>query len=244
MKYLFVIAHADTTGTSTSHSLAKSAETFLKSNGHEVRVVDLVKAGFKECGSPDDFVDPKKSGERFSYSGLQHNRDNLSPLIREQQENLLWCDYFVVFGPMWFYRLPACFSSYIERVFTGGWAYNFDVTRDKLPLHGTKALIVITTGGSKDYYEHLKGITSLDALLYFTTYGLNGCGMDVLRSQGIFSAPLDQEKLKLQGELLNKALLKLDKRPILPFGTKAEGNDELATFMELPNISLEDAANA
>ncbi|OHS95900.1 Flavodoxin-like fold family protein [Tritrichomonas foetus] len=247
VKFLFVIAHADPHATSTSHQLARSAEAHLKSKGHEVRLVDLINCGFKECASTDDFVKQLTPNDRFNYAQQQSPLDNLSSTIREQQENLLWCNNLIIFGPVWFYHLPACLYAYIERVFTAGWAYNFNIAREELPLYGRKALIVATTGAEGGYYSHGKGLASLDALFYSTTYGIHGCGFEVYRSQGIWSAAhLPPEQFEKKCQQLNLALEKLEKRPLLPFSDpgKKAGTDEIETFIPLQNIELEDAANA
>ena len=57
MKYLILIAHASPKADSSAHKLAAEAKEALLGKKHEVRVVDLVKEGFKENASADDFVD-------------------------------------------------------------------------------------------------------------------------------------------------------------------------------------------
>ena len=244
MKFLFIIAHGDTTESSHAHVLAKSAQETLTAAGHEVRVVDLVKTTFKQCASPADFLKVPE-GEKFSYGALQ-SRDNLSPEIREQQENLLWCTHLIVIGPMWFYKYPACFYAWTERVWTGGWAWDFSKKREELALFGRKALLVMTTGGPSEYYSH-GGMSSLDGLMYTTTFGMNGCGMTVLRSQGIWAAShLSAEQFQVEVEKFGKALLNIEKRPALPFNDpqRPKDVDELEVFVKLPNLSLDDAIAA
>ena len=71
MKFLFIIAHGDTTESSHAHVLAKSAQETLPAAGHEVRVVDLVKTTFKQCASPADFLKVPE-GEKFSYDHTRY----------------------------------------------------------------------------------------------------------------------------------------------------------------------------
>jgi putative NADPH-quinone reductase len=242
-KFLFIITHADTKGTSTAYVLAKAAESALVASGNEVRVVDLVQTSFNTCASPADFLSVPEG--RFSYAALQ-GQDNLIPAIREQQANLEWATHVIVIGPIWFYRFPANLYAYQDRVFTAGWAYNFGIPYDKQVLYGKKAFFVITTGAPAAFYSHGGPLTSIDGLLYPTTFSFNGSGFAVYRTQGIWEAAKgsaeEQEKIK---QKFVAALLNLEKRPLLPFGNqdKPAGTDDVQIFAALPNISLDEAVS-
>ena len=109
MKYLLLIVHADPRGQSTSHQLAARTKAVLEQNHHEVKIVDLIKAGFKENASEDDFID-KKPDQKFSYLDLQ-KPSNLSPVIVEQQNNLKWSN-LVLHVTITFPRIhPTCFHN-------------------------------------------------------------------------------------------------------------------------------------
>jgi putative NADPH-quinone reductase len=241
-KFLFIISHPDAKGQSTSHQLANAAKDALITAGNEVRVVDLILAGFNEGASAKDFINVP-ADQRLLYGQLQAP-DNLSPAIKEQQANLEWATHIIVYGPIYFYHYPASLYAYVERVLTAGWAYNFTIPREQLVLYDKKIIFVITTGAGSGFYTHGGALTSLDGLLYSTTFGFNGCGLKVYRSQGIWeSANLPKEQFEAVIANFVKAVLNLNKRPFLPFRdpAKKEGFDELQVFAELPNISLEEA---
>jgi putative NADPH-quinone reductase len=240
--YLFVISHPDLKGQSTSHQLANAAKAALTSAGHQVRVVDLIRAGFNVGASPSDFVNVP-GDKRLSYAELQ-TPDNISASIKEQQANVDWASHVIVFGPIWFYRYPASFSAYTERVFTPGWAYDMELPREKLGLYGKKILFVMTTGGPSEFYAHAGPLTSLEGLLYTTTFAYYGMGFQVYRSQGVWqSAVIPKEAFAEVVRKFTRALLNLEKRPLLPFADPAKkaGVDELQVFAELANIELDEA---
>jgi hypothetical protein len=72
------------------------------------------------------------------------------------------------------------------------------------------------------------------------------CGLTVYQTQGAYLAGrLDAEKTAEQIEKSVKAIMNLEKRPVLPFKdpAKPEGVDDVEIFARLPTISLDDAAN-
>ena len=234
MKYLILIAHADPKSDSSAHKLAAEAKKTLLEQNHEVRVVDLVKEGFKENASADDFVDIGTG--RFSYGGLQ-KRENLCKTIRDQQANLEWCECLLVFAPIWFYTLPACFLSFMQRVLTNGWGYDFSIPREKLALYGRKAMLVITAGAGPECYSHLGEYQSLEGMLYQTTYCLHGCGFDVKRTFPVYYASeLKPEDFAERAKKAAKAVAEISSRPSLPFEEKHEGKDQVELFLHLNDI--------
>jgi putative NADPH-quinone reductase len=149
-----------------------------------------------------------------------------------------------VIGPIWFYRFPANLYAFQDRVVTAGWAYNFAIPYETLPLYGRKVLFVITTGGPSAFYSHGGALTSIDGLLFPTTYSFQNCGFAVFRTQGIWEATKGSaaEQEATQQKFV-AALLNIDKRPLLPFGAKDKpaGTDDVQLFAALPNIELDEA---
>ena len=232
-KYLVVVAHANPNETSTSHLLARAAIKGLSGAGHEVRYVDLIKEGFLECASKADF---KEIDDRFDYTELQDQEkhpNNIADVIVKQQENLKWANYLIVIGPMWFWHYPACFYAYFERIFTKGFH----------PFKDTKKVLLVTTCGCKaDRFEHLKGITTVDGLMFTTTFSFNRCGLEVFRTLPIFDCTTEtpKERLnKLEQEFV-KVLLNIEKRPLLDFTPQENsGKDVMEIFASLPNLPLD-----
>jgi putative NADPH-quinone reductase len=242
-KYVLLVVHPDTTGQSTSHRIAKATNEALLAAGNEVRIVDLIQTPFNAGGSASDFISVPPG--RFIYQDNQAP-GNLIPAIREQQATLEWSTHVIVIGPIWFYRYPAALYAWVERVWTVGWAYDFSKKYEELTLFGRKALFVITTGAPGEFYSHGGPLTSLDGLLYATTYPFFACGFTVYRSQGVWLAgKLDEAAAAAQIEKTVKAILKIEKRPVLPFRDpgKPQGSDDVEAFAKLANIELDEAAN-
>jgi putative NADPH-quinone reductase len=240
-KFALIVAHPDATGVSTSHRIAKGANDALLAAGNEVRVVDLIHTPFNTGASAADFlaVPPGK----FKYEANQAP-DNLIPAIREQQAILEWATHVVVIGPMWYFHYPACLYSWFERVFTISWACSEDYSkkREDYVLYGKKVLFVITIGAPIGYYSHGGSITSLEAVLYSTTYSFSYCGFTIVRSQAV---PPPTEEVPDQVPNAVRAIVNIDKRPVLPFKdpAKPDGLDEIEVFVQLPNLTLEQAAS-
>jgi putative NADPH-quinone reductase len=239
-KFVIIVSHPDPKGEGVSHRLANSAKDALTKAGHEVKIVDLIKTSFNEGASVKDFV--KVNEGKFEYASNQR-KENLSAVIKEQQDLLLWCTHLILIGPMWFYRFPASLYAWMERVLTIGFAYDLQKKPNELPLHGKKVLFVITTGGPGEFYSH-GAVTSLDAILYPTTKGFELSGMTIFRSQGIFAAghvppaTLDPVVAKF-----GQAMVNIDKRPVLQHkrpGAPSD-KDDVEVFASLPNVSLDEA---
>jgi NAD(P)H dehydrogenase (quinone) len=216
------------------------------SSGFEVRVVNLINTIFNEGINAKDFLKVPENS-RINLPALQ-SRDNLKPEIIEQQENLLLATHVIVFGPMFFFRFPSSLYSYIDKVLTAGWAYDFsgNLAINQLPLYQKKILFVITTGASAQCYTHGGDLTSLDGLLYPTTLSFGYVGFSVYRSQGLFGVErVSKEELLMQTKKFAKAMLNIENRPFLPFGQKKPvDKDEIEIFAELPNLTLDECISS
>lgn len=221
MRVLILIAHANANGLSTSHRLAKSAEEALIESGNEVRVVDLVTCGFDKVATRDDFT-KVPNPDHFDYEGSHmKGNENLIPEIRKQQEHVTWCTHLIVIGPMWFYRYPATFYAWTERVLNDSFGYTPTQFAARGPLKGKKAMCVITLGGFESSYVPTGPLTTIEGILYHVTRGhFSYCGMTCLRSQAFYECSQDHS-LCDSPEIVAKwkqAVKNLDQRPELPFG--------------------------
>lgn len=70
----------------------------------------------------------------------------LEPDLKAFQENMRWCEHFIVFYPSWWSTMPALLKGLFDRVWLSGFAYNFtsDFSWKKL-LKGRSATIVVTS---------------------------------------------------------------------------------------------------
>ena len=243
MRVLIIVAHPDFHKNSTTHKLAKVAKEGLEEDGHEVRISDLMEKGFDRALSKDDFIKPIDDGIKFNVY-RQGGLDNLIPKIREEQELVTWSTHIIVIGPMWWFKYPACFYAWMERVFAKDFAFNYQHTMKDGLLKGRKVMLVITTGGPGSFYSP-NGYGSLESFQYVNSFPFRYSGFEVLRSQGLYGVPNDAVEAEFYPKF-KAAIKKLDKRPVLPVDGSFAGNDpsknEMAILSQLPDLSLEEAA--
>ena len=224
MKVLLVIAHVDPNREATAYRLANAAKEVLTAAGHEVKVTDLIHEGFDKCATPDDFKELPNGGKNFGYNRCQGKEENYIDVIQKQHELIKWATHLIIFAPMWMYRLPSCFYAWFERVFTFGFAYDYQHTLDNGLLAGRKVSFVVTFGGTFQHFAG-NGYSPLEACLYSSTYGFRYVGIKPTRTFGYFSA-LNPEVVAKETEYLEKfkkAIVKVDSWPLLPtMSTKPE----------------------
>ncbi|OHS95389.1 quinone reductase [Tritrichomonas foetus] len=252
MKVLILIAHVDPICQSSAHRIAAATKEALLEDNHEVRVVDLIREGFDRCASAYDFVSLKRP-TKFNYL-TEGGQDNLVQIIKTQQDHVRWCTHIIIVGPMWFFRYPACFAAYFERVWTYGFAY--DCFRSGPPglLEGKTVLCTMTTGGGAHEYSVEGPTTTLETILYPVTVGhFSFCGCKVLRSQGFYKFRHEEDS----EETLKKwklAVKNIQNRPELPVkfykGQKEgkayinNGQNDGNVLSGLADFTFEDGINA
>lgn len=248
MKVLILIAHPNHNGISTAHRLANAAYEALVEDGHEVRVVDIVKTGFVKCATIDDFTSvPCPDHFDYETSHVTGN-ENLIEEIRVQQDNVTWCTHIMVFGPMWFYRYPACFYAYTERVLNSAFGYTPTQFCENGPHVGKKVMCVVTLGGFPETYLPNGPQATVEGLWYHVTRGtFSYCGMTCLRSQPFYLCAQDESKCD-DPEIMAKwkqAVKNLEHRPEIPFGPQ-DGSDlnEGQRICGLADLTLDEAINA
>ena len=227
MRVLIIIAHVDPTENSTSHQIAKISQESLEFEKNEVKIIDLIKTDFKQVASISDFINPIDDGNRFQYNN-QGGIENLIPLIREHQEFVTWATHLIIIGPMWFYRYPAIFYSWFERIFTRGFGYSSKNKLENGLMKGKKVLCIMTTAGPSSMYS-VDGFAPIESFLFPITYGFRYCGFTILRSQAFYSA--GSKKLTEKDlEWLNnwsKIIKNLDQRPIIEVIKNKQSNEAI-----------------
>lgn len=157
MKIYLLLAHPD----SDSFN-GKIAETYYNQavqSGHEVRFQRLGEMQF----------DPIL---REGYKVIQ----KLEPDLRTAQENILWCEHWVIVYPMWWGNVPALFKGFLDRTLLPGFAFKYhekDPFWDKY-LKGRSAHIITTCDAPNIYIRWQYHRSDLNAVKQAT---LQFCGI-------------------------------------------------------------------
>ena len=136
MKVLIVFTHPSIN--SFNHALLDNITTGLKQSGHDTRIKDLYKENFDPILTNDDLIK--------LHSNIIPDR------IAKEQEQLLWADALVFIYPLWWFDRPAMLKGWFDIVLTNGLAFEYSSEGVKGLLKHKKALVIITAGGSKEYF--------------------------------------------------------------------------------------------
>ena len=136
MNVLIVFTHPNTT--SFNHALLENMNDGLIAAGHDVIIKDLYQEGFDPILSADELTELHK-GE-------------IPPRIAKEQKQLLWADSLVFIYPLWWFDRPAILKGWFDVVLTNGLAFEYSSEGVKGLLKHKKAKVIITAGGSKQYF--------------------------------------------------------------------------------------------
>ena len=161
MKVLVVYAHPNPK--SFNHAILESFTSGLTEGGHEYEIIDLYDRGFNPCLSMEDLQKVMQGG--------------ISDDVKVQQEKVAQADGLCIIHPIWWTGAPAILKGWIDRVFSLGFAYNFDrETGAPLGLLKHKKGIVFNTAGGRE--EDLKRVGLPDAIRTTEVDGVFGvCGV-------------------------------------------------------------------
>ncbi len=140
MKKIFILlGHCDGVDDTLSCSVADTYERIARDAGHEVRRMNISELRF----------DP------ILHRGYRAMQD-LEPDLKEVQENLAWCDHFVLSYPNWWGSMPALLKGMWDRMFLPRFAFRMHKNRlgwDAL-LKGRTAHVFIMCGNPPilDYF--------------------------------------------------------------------------------------------
>ncbi len=128
MNIYLLLAHPD--GDSFNGHIAEAYCTAAEAHGHTVR--------FQHLGSMQ--FDP------ILWKGYKVVQE-LEPDLKQAQENILWCEHWVIVYPIWWGSVPALFKGFLDRTLYSGFAYKYhknDPLWDKL-LKGRTAHLITTS---------------------------------------------------------------------------------------------------
>ncbi|MEB4592214.1 NAD(P)H-dependent oxidoreductase [Candidatus Thiothrix sp. Deng01] len=171
MRVLIVYAHPNPA--SFNHAMLESCQRGLLEGGHEVRIKDLYAENF----------DPVLRASDLAV--LQTG--SIPEKIRHEQEGLLWADGLVFIYPLWWFDRPAILKGWFDHVLTNGTAFEYSQEGVKGLLQHQRALVLITAGGSEDYFRK----TDAEHLIYrpVTDGTLAFCGIQDVRHSIYYNVP-------------------------------------------------------
>ncbi len=105
-KIFILLGHPDMN--SFNRTLADEYEQGATQNSHEVRRQNIGEMQF----------DP------VLHNGYRLIQE-LEPDLKAFQENVKWCDHFVIFYPTWFATMPGILKGLFDRAWLPGFAYHF-----------------------------------------------------------------------------------------------------------------------
>lgn len=184
MRVLIVYAHPNPN--SFNHAMLEACSQGLQASGHEVRVKDLYAEDFDPVLRPTEL------------SVLQQGK--IPPKIAHEQEALLWAQGLVFIYPLWWFDRPAILKGWFDHVLTNGTAFEYSQEGVKGLLPHQNALVLITAGGSEDYFrqtdaEHLIyrpvtdgtlafcGISNVQHRIYYNVPGLTDAGRNTILAE-------------------------------------------------------------
>lgn len=132
MKIYILLAHPSKI--SFNGALADAYEQRAKEVGHEVRRQNLGDLDF----------DP------VLWEGYKTPQE-LEPDLIKAQDNILWCEKWVIFYPIWWGSVPALLKGFLDRALQSGFAFKYHNSGpfwDKL-LKGRSAHLITTCDAPK-----------------------------------------------------------------------------------------------
>ncbi|MCK7497367.1 MAG: NAD(P)H-dependent oxidoreductase [Comamonadaceae bacterium] len=143
---------------SLSQSLAREFACGLTEAGHEYRLLDLYAEGFDPVLRAGELPGPAQA---------------LTEEVRRMQERVRAADGLVFVYPLWWGAPPAVLQGWLQRVFTYGFAFEFNKGAPQGLLRH-RAQVLLTAGGT----THSDPTAPLVESLQF-------CGMQMVKEPGV-----------------------------------------------------------
>ncbi len=190
MKVLVVFTHPNQN--SFNHALLESISKGLNKAGHEVKIKDLYQENFDPILTGDDLT--------------QLHQNKIPEKIAKEQEQLLWADSLVFIYPLWWFDRPAMLKGWFDIVLTNGLAFEYSSEGVKGLLKHKKALVIITAGGSEQYFIDNDALQLIHRPV--TDGTLSFCGIEDVSHKIYYDIPslTDQERQSILDEVKTSGL--------------------------------------
>jgi NAD(P)H dehydrogenase (quinone) len=133
MKTLVIYAHPDHES-HAKHTL-ELVESKLKHRKENYEVLDLYHMKFDPVLSKEEMYERKKKGPMHD--------------VAKMQEKITDSNHLIVIYPIWWNGMPAILKGFIDRVFSGGYAFKYTNGMPRGLLKGKKATVFVSTGSKK-----------------------------------------------------------------------------------------------
>jgi NAD(P)H dehydrogenase (quinone) len=152
-KVLIVFAHQEPQ--SFVFAMRNTVFQTLVMNGHEVKTSNLHQLKMILSLDRTDFTEPFDP-EYFRPQNEQKaanakNRTTFTKELRLEHDKVEWADIILFVFPYYVMYIPGIMKSWMERVFSFGFAYG-----EGRSLKGKKAMIMYATGADKNYLKDIE----------------------------------------------------------------------------------------
>ena len=137
MNHLIIFAHPNPAsfGSALCSELIKISE----GKGNKVQLRNLYETGFSPV---------------LSAADLTSLENGIVPAdVKPEHAYIAAADHITFIYPVWWGGMPAIMKGYIDRVFSYGFAYEYDDTGVKGLLAGKRGSMICTSGASNEEYE-------------------------------------------------------------------------------------------
>ena len=144
MRILVVFCHPSLE--SYGAALFDAARETLLARGHELRVIDLYRAGFDPVLATDE------------WNNYMVDTPRVIANVSDHVDAMQWAESLLLIFPTWMYGPPAMLKGWLERVWLPGIAFEVPEGRNKRAvgrLDNIRSFTVITTSGSPWWWLRL-----------------------------------------------------------------------------------------
>jgi NAD(P)H dehydrogenase (quinone) len=103
----------------------------------------------------------------------EFNKGNIPKDVLCEQKYILEADIIIFVFPVWWNSFPAMIKGYLDRVFSRGFAYDYNEEGGIIPLLKEKRVVTFNTLGGKPKSDYINAFSSILDMGIFDFCGLN-----------------------------------------------------------------------